>query len=124
MITEPHYRDMILLDTKLTPKEFEKNMHIDRYIIINAKSHNNDKDISSFYLLHNNNNMIRKLPEFRKIINKVTKNIKFIYFISDKKFSPQVLKSVIVLQEQNIFKVRLYSHEIFTFEVPKHTRCF
>lgn len=121
MITK--YRKMQLLTSQLSKEDFEKNIQADKYVIINAKYPIESKsdDISVFYVLHHNEVITRKAPEFKKIINKVSKDVKNIYFISSKELSPHVYKTMISASQ--IFNIKIYPHKIFAFELPTHDLC-
>jgi len=115
MITQPHYRDLDLVDPQLSLKDFETEMQNDRYIKIIAKK---SEDVSVFYLLHYNSDIVRKFQEFKKILNKIPKDAKWIYFISNRAFSSQNYRLVISLRKS--LNISLIDHEIFAFESPTH----
>ncbi len=124
MITQENYRNMDLIDPQLSQKDFENKIQIDRYIIINVKSSKtveSKENIESFYLVHHRESFTRKVPEFKKIVNKVAKNIRNIYFVSDKGFSPHVSK--LILSMRIHFNIRLYDYGIFSYEIPKNVLC-
>lgn len=121
MITK--YRKMELIDPQLSKDDFEKNIQVNKYIIVNARYLKESKinDISSFYILHHNEMITRKAPEFKKILDKISNNIKNIYFISSKELSPHVYK--IVISRSHQFNIKIYPHKIFAFELPMHDLC-
>jgi len=116
MITEPEYRNLTLLDNRLSTKEFENLIQNDKYIRMQAKDTANVTTI--FYLLHYDSDIVRKFQEFKKILNKVPKDVKQIYFISNKGFSSQNYRMVTSLRKK--LNINLISHEIFALESPKH----
>ena len=115
MITEPHYRDLDLIDPQLTIRDFEIQMQNDKYVKISAKKSDN---IFVFYLLHYDSEVVKKFQEFKKILNKIPKDAKHIYFVSNKAFSSPNYRMIMFLRDK--LQIRLLDHETFAFEAPKH----
>lgn len=115
MVTQPHYRNLDLIDPQLSIKDFEIGMQYNRYIQIATKKAD---DISIFYLLHYDSEIVRKFQELKKILNKIPKNTKQIYFISNRPFSSQNYRMIMSLRKK--IYISLINHEIFAFVLPKH----
>ena len=123
MITMPEYRGLELDSSKIKIEEFYNTIHIDNYIIIKCgKKEEEEKKVQdstiAFYITAINSGITRTIIEFKKLMNKVPNNIKYIYIINEKEFSQQVYNVISLLYSQYI--VMKLNNNTFETERPKH----
>ena len=69
-----------------------------------------------FYILQKNSHVIRIVAEFKKHMNKISKNIKYIYLISNLEPSQQIIRLI----NQYNFDIFILNYKVFMFEIPNH----
>ena len=117
MISLPKYRNMTLENTNvISEKTFTSDINIDGYISIKCKKKENKIFDTVFYILQKNSHIIKIVAEFKKHMNKISKNIKYIYLINNLEPSQQIIRLI----KQYNFNISILKHRVFIFEIPTY----
>ena len=117
MIIKPEYRNMTLENTNIIDeKTYITDININGYISIKCKKEENEIFDTIFYILQKNSNIIRIVAEFKKHMNKISKNIKYVYLINNLEPSQQIIRLI----NQYNFNISILKHNVFMFEIPAH----
>lgn len=117
MITYPEYRNLELEDKNIIDKnKFSTEININGYIFIKCRKKENKMFDTIFYILQKDSTIIRLVAEFKKIMNSIPKDIKYVYFISNLYPSQQIIR----LSKHYKYIINIIKNKIFICESPKH----
>ena len=118
MIRNPEYRNLDLEEkfNTIDENKFSTEININGYVFIKCKKKEDKLFDTIFYILQKDSSIIRLVAEFKKIMNSIPKNIKYIYFISNSNPSQQIIR----LSQQYKYIINIIKNKIFILEGPKH----
>jgi DNA-directed RNA polymerase subunit H (RpoH/RPB5) len=117
------YRGLQLIDTQLSDDEFNKKIQINKYILIKTEKQDSSgvNKLTNILLFHNNTDYSSKTAEFKKLMNSLDKDSKFI-IISKDNIIGFINKHIEDLQIEKS-NINNYTYMQLSIIIPEHINC-
>lgn len=119
------YRGLKLIDTQLSDDDFNKKIQINKYILIKTEEQDANgssvNKLTNILLFHNNTDYSSKTAEFKKLMNSLDKDSKFI-IISKDNISGFINKHIDDLQIEKS-NINNYTYMQLSIVIPEHINC-